>query len=362
MRDTRESIVRTALRYHATPDLTLESGAEGAYNSLDGHTSSVFNGAIQNVVGADARVHELRGELFAQASWHVSPQWSLEAGSHAEFSAIVARGVVPRSFAFLKPRLLVSWSPWEGQQFRARLERVVGQLDFNNFIATSGTLNGLSAGNSGLKPDHRWQMEGDYEWHFWDKGALLLSVLHEDIKDLVDFIPLGNGQDGPGNVPRATNNKFDVEFVLPLDKLGLDGGQLKNSLVWYNSALADPVTGQTRSISNVNSRRLGFHYLQDLPSLNSSFDIGLQLPFVRPTYRIAQITKLRVSSYFTFSWDYRPEPSTDILFQASNFSPYHGEFEQDYYAGPRNVASLSRVNDLSIWTLAEFRLQLRKTF
>jgi hypothetical protein len=364
LRDTGESILRGTARYHVSPDLTIEGGAEGAYNTLNGHTSDVVNGVLQNIVGADAQVHEVRSEIFAQASWTISPDWSLEAGSRGEYSTIAANGVSSRSFAFLKPRLLATWSPWDGQQFRLRLERVIGQLDFSNFIATANVaFNGIAAGNSGLKPDQRWQMEGDYEWHFWDKGALTFSILHEDITDLVDYVPLGNGQDGPGNIPKAINNQFDVEFALPLDKAGLDGGQLTGSLVWYDSALADPVTGQTRSISNQQDRRVRMGYVQDVPALDSSFNLGVQLPFSRPAYRIAQVTKLRISTpYLTASWDYKPEPGLDILFQAVNFIPYHGELEQDDYAGPRNVSALSQIDNLSLWTLAQFRIQLRKTF
>jgi len=364
LRDTDESILRGTARYHVSPDLTIEGGAEGAYNTLDGHTSDIVNAVPQSIVGADAHVHEVRSEIFVQASWTISPDWSVEAGSRAEFSTITANDVLPRSFAFLKPRLLLSWSPWDGQQFRLRLERVIGQLDFSNFIATANvTFNGIAAGNSGLQPDQRWQVEGDYEWHFWDKGAFTLSFLHEDITDLVDYIPLGNGQDGPGNIPKAVNNQFDVEFALPLDKAGLDGGQLTGSLVWYDSALADPVTGQTRSVSNVQDRRVRMGYVQDMPALDSSFNLGMQLPFSRPSYRIAQITKLRiVTPYLAASWDYKPEPGLDILFQAVNFIPYHGQLEQDDYTGPRNVSGLSQIDDLNIWTLAQFRLQLRKTF
>jgi len=364
-RDTAESILRGSVRYHLSPDLTIESGAEGTYNTLDGHTSDVVNGALQNIVGADAEVHEIRSEIFAQGSWTISPEWSLEAGSHAEFSTIAANGVESRSFAFLKPRLLASWSPWDNQQLRLRIERVIGQLDFSNFIATANvTFNGIAAGNSNLKPDQRWQMEGDYEWHFWDKGALTLSILHEDITDLVDYVPLGNGQDGPGNIPKAVNNQFDVEFALPTDKVGLDGGQITGSLVWYDSALADSVTGRQRSISNQQDRRIKFGYVQDMPALKSSFNLGIQLPFSRPAYRIAQVTTLRIVStpYFTASWDYKPEPDLDLLFQAVNFIPYHGELEQDDYSGPRNVSLLSQIDDLNIRTLCQFRLQLRKTF
>ena len=365
LRDTDESILRGTARYHVSPDLTIEGGAEGAYNTLDGHSSNIVNGMVQNIVGADAQVHEVRGEIFAQGSWTISPDWSVEAGSRAESSTITPNGVSPRSFTFLKPRLLLSWSPWDGQQFRLRVERVIGQLDFSNFIATANvTFNGIAAGNSNLKPDQRWQYEGDYEWHFWDKGALTISLLHEDITDLVDYVPLGNGQDGPGNIPKAVNNQFDVEFAMPLDKAGLDGGQLTGSLVWYDSALADPVTGQTRSISNQQDRRVRMGYVQDMPALDSSFNFSAQLPFSRPSYRIAQVTTLRILSqpYMSITWDYKPETGLDILFQAINFVPYHGELEQDNYAGPRNVSGLSQIEDLNLWTEALFRVQLRKTF
>ena len=71
------------------------------------------------------------------------------------------------------------------------------------------------------RPDQRWQFEGDFEYHFWDKGALVLSYTRENITDLVDYIPIGGGLDGPGNIPKATNNIYDLELSLPLDRLGI---------------------------------------------------------------------------------------------------------------------------------------------
>ena len=203
LRDTDESILRATARYHVSPDLTVEGGAEGAYNTLDGHTSDTVNNVLQNIVGADAQVHEARSEVFAQASWTISPDWSLEAGSRAEFSTITANGVSPRSFEFLKPRLLLSWSPWDGQQFRLRLERVIGQLDFSNFIATANvTFNGIAAGNSNLKPDQRWQIEGDYEWHFWDKGALPSACCMRTLPTWWIMCRWATARTGPAIFPR----------------------------------------------------------------------------------------------------------------------------------------------------------------
>jgi hypothetical protein len=365
VRDTDESILRATARYHDGDSLTFESGIEGAYNDLNGISSETMNGVPQVIVGAAAKVHELRGEGFLQASWKISPEWSLEAGSHAEYSVISAAGTASRPFSFLKPRLLLSWQPAENQQFRLRAERVIGQLDFKNFVATANfTLNGVAGGNIGLKPDQRWQVEGDYEFHFWDRGALAFRILHEDITNLVDYIPLGNGQDGPGNVPKTQNTNFDLELSLPLTRLGLDGSLIKSSLLWHDSALKDPVTGRDRSISGIRDRVLQFDFIQDVPLLNSSLDLYFQPSgFAQPTYRIAQVTTFRLHhDFMSLTWDYKPAPDLDVLFQALNISPYLFEQEQDNYAGPRNVSALSQIQDQRIVTEPRFLLQLRKTF
>ncbi len=365
VQDTDESILRGTARYHPSEALTLEGGLEGAFNGLKGTSNDTLDGVAQILIGADSRVHESRGEAFLQASWRISPRWSLEAGARGEYSVIAAEAVPSRRFAFFKPRLLLSWSPFEGQQLRLRLERVVGQLDFSNFVASANfSGNGLSAGNIALRPDQRWQIEGDYELHFWDRGAFTFSVMHEDITDLVDYVPIGHGQDGPGNVPKAINNQFDLEFSLPLDKAGFEGSLLKGSLLWRDSALKDPVTGETRSISNKRDRNIVISWFQDAPAIHSSFDLDFTPSgFSQPSYRIAQVSTFRIrSAYVTASWDYKPTPDLDFLFQMQNFIPYRFDQEQDNYAGPRNISPLVQIQDQRIATLPHFLLQLRKTF
>jgi hypothetical protein len=363
--DSGESILRTTLRYLWSADLMLEGGVEGDYNFLNGASSYVSNGTPILLPGANPSVNEKRGEAFLQSSWKISPEWSLEAGVRGEFSAIAARGVPSRSFTFLKPRVLVSWSPTEASQFRFRVERTIGQLDFNNFIAsTNFSQNGVNAGNENLKPDQHWQFEGDYEYHFWDRGAFVLSITRDYATDLVDYIPIGNGLDGPGNLPKGLLTTYDVEASVPLDRLGITGGTLKPSLVWHDTSTKDPVTGQTRQISNTRDHNIQIAYLEDIPSLNSSLELDMgNMPFGRDYYRIDQVTHLQLSTpYFGFQWDYKPEPDLDLQFQLSNFIPYVFDITQYNYAGPRNISPLTSIRDDHTHSFPRLFIQLRKTF
>ncbi|HEY2836722.1 MAG TPA: TonB-dependent receptor [Rhizomicrobium sp.] len=362
--DTSESILRATARYTVSPDLMLESGLEGAYNTLDGHSNFISNGAAVALPGANPNVNEKRGEVSAKASWHLDPQWSIEAGTRFEFSTIAAHGLPSRSFSFLKPRLLVTWSPLPDHQVRLRAERLVGQLDFDNFIASSNfASNGINAGNLSIRPDRRWQFEGDYEVHFWGNGALVLSYTREQISDLVDFIPVGGGLDGPGNISSATNNIYDLELSMPLDRLGWTGGTFKPSLVWKDAAVPDPVTGAIRQISGVQDRKLVFNFLQDIPDWHSSLELTAQTAFTRPNFRIAQVNILRLHPvYLELDWDYKPEPDLDLQIKLQNFVPYQYELTEYNYAGPRDVSPLASIQDEHMHSLPRLFVQLRKTF
>ena len=362
--DTSESILRGTVRYIPSPSLTLESGLEADYNTLDGHASFISSGASIALPAANPKVNEKRGEASLLASWKFAPDWSLEAGTRFEFSTISAQGIPSRDFSFIKPRILFSWAPLPNMQLRARAERVVGQLDFDNFIASSSfSTNGVSAGNLAIKPDQRWQFEGDAEYHFWDKGALVLSYTRENITDLVDFIPIGGGLDGPGNIPKATNNIYNIELSMPLDRLGWDGGTFKPSLVWKDAAVPDPVTGEIRQISNQQDRKLVFNFLQDIPDWHSSVTLTMQTAFKRPNFRIAQVNYLQLRPlYVELDWDYKPRPDLDLLIKLQNIVPYQYDLTQFNYTGPRDVSPLASYQLEHNHSEARVFLQLRKTF
>jgi outer membrane receptor protein involved in Fe transport len=101
--NTGESIARATVRYLPMTTLTLEAGAEGAYNFLNGTSSFLDNGAVVALPSADARVNEKRAEAFGQATWKISDQWMVEAGARFEYSIISETGDVNQRRDFFYP-------------------------------------------------------------------------------------------------------------------------------------------------------------------------------------------------------------------------------------------------------------------
>jgi len=366
-KDTGESIARITARYSFSPSLSLEAGGEGAYNFLDGTSSYVSNGTAIGLPNANISVNEKRGEVFGTATWKITPALSLEGGMRMEVSAISETGdsTSTRDFFYPKPRLLLSYQIDPQSQLRLRAERVVGQLNFSDFVASSNLSGyGVAGGNANLRPDQRWQLDAALEKHFWDKGGIVLDYLHEDITDLEDYIPIGGGLDAPGNIPHATQDKFSISGQVPLDFLGLKNALFKPNLYWTTSSLIDPVTGERRRISNARNINSYYDIIQDIDSLKSTWDFSWGTSFSRTTWRIAQISRVAIhnSPYFNFSWTYKPTPDWKITLGADNFAAYRFELEQINFPGPRNLSPPSSIQDVVDRTQPRVYLNLRKTF
>jgi hypothetical protein len=367
--NTGESIGRVTIRYMPNPALTLETGAEGAYNFLDGASSFIDNGVSIPIPAGDSAVNEKRGEAFAQSTWRISDQWLLEAGARFELSTISStKGTIQsRSFFYPKPRAVVTWTPDRDTQFRLRYERVVGQLDFSNFVASSNLAGtGVTAGNINLKPDQHTQYEASYEQHFMGKGAFVLSYMHEEIKDVVDYVPVTNASgtfDAEGNIGNGTNEEIKVNLTLPLDWLGLKNGLLTSTNKFDITKVKDPVTGRDRVISGQRPQDLELTLTQDIDSLKSTWGIFLYNCWDEHYYRLAQVRSRRtIPPYTEFWWDYKPSP--DLSFRVELYNPFRFSYDDKFYnyAGPRDVATLTDIEELRIKSQPRIYFRIRKTF
>jgi outer membrane receptor protein involved in Fe transport len=368
--NTGESIARATVRYEMTPSLSFEGGGEGAFNFLDGRSSFIDNGVDIPIPGADAYVDEKRAEPFAQGTWKMSDQWTLEAGARMEYSIIAETGDVnqSRTFFYPKPRAVLTWAPDSDTQVRLRYERVLGQLDFNNFIASSNLSGtGVSGGNANLRPDQHTQYEISAERHFWDKGALVATFMHEEIKDVVDLIPVtdanGNVFDAPGNIGNGTNNQINLNLTLPFDKLGIPNGLLKVTNVFKLTNVKDPVTGRDRVISGTRPQDIEVKFTQDVDSLKSTWGVLYYNCWDEHYYRLAQVRHRRViPPYLVAWWEYKPEDSLSLRFEVDNFGRFVYDDQFFNYAGPRDKFPLSSIEEIHIKSQPRLFFEIRKTF
>ena len=240
-----ERIGRTILRYKMSTELSFEGGGEVAYNYREQQVALAVDGTPIPLPASDVLVEEIRGELFLQSSWRPSPQWSLEGGLRVEQSTITQSGDTDkeRSFTYPKPRIVGTWSPTEDDQLRLRVERELGQLNFQDFASEVDLNTGQQdTGNSDLEPSKTWVYEAAYEKRFWDGAAAVLTLRHEDISDAVDLlprrIPIDTDNDGvndstalvegPGNIGDGINDVVAFNLTLPLTVIH-QGGELANA-------------------------------------------------------------------------------------------------------------------------------------
>ena len=367
--DTGESILRNTVRYHPTNALTLESGLEGAYNYLDGTTGYLLDGVNVPLPSAIAHVDEKRGEAFLQGTWKIANDWLIEGGSRFEVSTISEKSDTnqSRSFFYPKPRAVLTWSPDKDTQIRLRYEKVVGQLDFGNFIAT-GSLGttGVTAGNADLRPDQHTQYAISFERHFWDKGALVATLMHEEISDVVDLVPVSGASgmfDAPGNIGNGQNNEFDLALTVPLDRLGIPNGLFTSTDTWSLSSVRDPVTGEHRVISGERPQNLNIGFTQDINRLKSTWGINYYNCWDEYYYRLAQTQHRSVPPpWVSVFWEYKPTTTWSLHFELDNLARFVYKNELFDYSGPRNTSPLVEIEQRSITSQPRLYIEIRKTF
>lgn len=263
-----EAVFRTQNDWSALPSHAIQFGAELAYNRLDAQFSarSTSNGATTSFPASNVLVEEIRVEPFVSDVWTISPAWKLEAGAIAEFSEIKLSGDsgAKRSFRFIKPRLIATWTLDKATSLEFRVVRQVAQLDFSDF-ATSVDLalgNQVDAGNEDLVPEKLTDFAVVLRHKFLDRGSIQLTGSYVGVKDTQDLVLIttrdaaGNvtGRfDGAGNIGKSKRWNGELEITLPFDwltsRLGITGLELKYVGHYHGSSLIDPVTGLKRRVS-----------------------------------------------------------------------------------------------------------------
>ncbi len=263
-----EAVARLQNDWSGLSSHAVQFGAEFAYNRLDARFSatSAGNGVVTTFPASNVLVQETRFEPFLSDVWTISPAWKVEAGAIMELSKLTLSGdsSASRSFRFVKPRLVATWTLDKKTTLEFRAERQVAQLDFGEF-ATSVDLalgNQVDAGNRDLVPEKVNNFAALIRHKFLDRGSVQLEASYQQISDTQDLVLIttrdaqGNitGRfDGAGNIGDSKRWNLELEITLPFDWLtksaGFTGLELKYVGHYHDSQLTDPVTGRERRIS-----------------------------------------------------------------------------------------------------------------
>ncbi len=366
--DTGESIARLDLTHEWSERFSFSASLEGAFNFLESDAALIENGNPVALPGSDVRIEETRVEAAAGATWRPAAQWSLEAGMRVENSSITQTGDTPlqRRFTYPKPRVAVRWDADDNNQLRLSLSREIGQLDFADFVASASLDSGLvSAGNAALEPDKTWRLVAAWEHHFWTDAAFTVSLTHDRIDDVVDrvlVITPDDVFDAPGNIGNGRRDTLAIELSAPLDGFGFAGAQLRSAMLWRRSRVTDPVTRESRGISEEKPVEASIELTQDLPAWR--FNWGLQVEHIaeRETrYRYDEVRRESEGTGWTLFAERRLGERWRVRAEATDLFGRDFQETRDKYDGPRSSSAVEEIERRNRRTPGYFSLTFRRS-
>jgi len=349
-RDSSELILRGVLKHRFGQTFSVEAGAENADNKLDSRTSFTSDGALVALPAANVQVEEKRTEAFVKGVWRPVAELTIDAGLRYETSDISSRGdvVLAKSLSFAKPRLSVAWTPTSATQVRLRVEREVGQLNFDDFVASSSlsSATGVTSGNPNLNPEQDWVVEGQLEQKLWTGSSIVLSARHFKLTDVEDRGPVfasdGAVFDQPTNIGEGTKDELQATVTLRMDALGWKGALIKGDLTRRWSEVTDPTTHEKREISNLHPIDWTVNFSQELPSLHSSVGFDLFNPWRQTSYRFNFVETVKLKAYFRpfAEWKPRPDMSLRLELPLINHPKIRLRDQIKIFDGPRAPGAL----------------------
>ena len=206
-----------------------------------------------------ATVQERRAEAALTYGRPLTANLTLQISLAAEYSQLTQDGAGGISRTFYRPKGFVNlaWRPQPGFDISARLERVVGQLNFFDFVASANVSGGTTnAGNANLVPPQQWnaQLQATRSLGRW--GTITARLYGRLISDIVDVVPIAGGGQSPGNL-EGTARVYGLQWTstFNFDPLGLPGAKLDANITLQRSRLTDPLTGLRRAINENLTRR-----------------------------------------------------------------------------------------------------------
>ena len=251
---------------------------------------------------------------------------------------------------------------------RLRLEREVGQLDFDDFVADANFADssGVLAGNPDLDPEQAWVGEAAVEHRFWGAGSATLSFRHFELKDVIDRGPVtapnGDVFDRPENIGDGTKDELAFQYSVPLARLGVPGATLKGDVTKRWSSVTDPTTGRKREISNLRPVEWSATYTHDIRTWKMTYGVDAFGGFEETAYSFNRIRQRKLRTFVRPFAEYRPRPDINVRVELPNVFARNLKLTVLNYPGRRDApGALPSLEDREYQPGQMVYVRIRKT-
>jgi len=355
-----EGVVRIQNDWAGIYSHAVQFGAEAAYNSLDARleVANSVAGAVTSFPASSVLVEETRFEPFVSDVWTISPSWKLEAGAIAEFSKLTLSGdsSAARSFTFVKPRAIATWTVNSQTTLELRAERQVAQLNFNDFATSVDVTvgNQVDAGNADLVPEKKTTLSALIRHKFLERGSIQFLGEYQLVDDTQDLVPItirdagGNITaqfDGTGNIGKSKRWNGELEITLPFNWLtgsvGITGLEARYVGHYHGSRVTDPVTGFNRRISTRPQWHQQWDLRHDLTQFGLVYGASFNVQPANKAYFFNEIRRQKEGVRSSLFVEYTKFAVGTIRLQVTDSA----NFERDrfIYAGTRNSGQITQI-------------------
>ena len=293
----QERIVRGSYTFDVLENHNLELGLEGAQTLMDaglklgiasasGTPVDSHGGLVPVAVdNASSKVEELRYEPFAIHNWRLNSRMTLETSLVYESSEIQQSGEFSnqRQFSFVKPKFDYRFNLTPAVQLRMMVEKLVRQISFTNFVASTDSQDNDSntlAGNRFLRPDYFWNYNFTAEFRLpEDQGVISANLYHHRHKDFLQRVDVSpspdNLQSAAGNIGSGDMLVADVRASLRMNVINLPNLLINARASIRDSEVKDPFTGQERSFTFFHRGEFELGFRHDIPERRINW--GMQI-------------------------------------------------------------------------------------
>lgn len=318
---TDERIARTEYLFKAGSAHNIQISGEYAFNALD--STIGFQMDLDPIAEERVRVEEDRFEGRVSDSWQISKQMSLQTSLGAEFSRLQVVTPLSEAREFFRPKgfAALSYQLSKRYSLRARLERGVGQLDFSDFVSTRSLADDrVSSGNSEIKPDQFWEMSVELERTSDRDLSGSLRPYLRIVEDPIDRVLFADGTEGPGNLDdNALLYGLEANATLLMNQFGAPGLRFEFDGAVGGSEIDDPLTGETRQISNALEWEYEVEARYDIPETPYALTAEVESNQFAPFYRFDEIQDVNINRpYLSIGFLHKDIAGLQVQIEATN--------------------------------------------